>query len=253
MLKLNGMGLTTSIICILNSKAALLRPLLRLQIFFFMMNKWNGWIWKTFVNGGHVNITWKLASDYNVKAFHSFTSFKDVNRFLLLASLLVLVLPFWFFINPQYWRMDLYSDDVYIETEPRDSLFIWHLVCDLPLPIFRRLKIRYEASVQGSIVRQSLCVCDMVYIWGLLRLFFHHSTIYIEMNVPDEISDACMPSSSLTFMAFQIKSGFFLWVGAYCLNICKNLFYTFFGNLHKVLLSICGRPTLHLQHLNFWG
>ena len=53
------------------------------------------------------------------------------------------------------------------------------------------------------------------------------------MNVLDDNSDACMPFSSSAFMAFLIKSCFFLGVNASCLKVCKKFFYTF-GDAYKV-------------------
>ena len=55
--------------------------------------------------------------------------------------------------------------------------------------------------------------------------FFITAQHYIDMNVLDDNSDACMPFSSSAFMAFLIKSCFFIGVNASCLKVCKKFFY----------------------------
>lgn len=75
------------------------------------------------------------------------------------------------------------------------------------------------------------------------------------MNVLDDNSDACMPFSSSAFMAFLIKSCFFIGVGASCLKVCKKFFYTF-GDAYKVS-AVFGRPTQYSQQIfqnwaSFW-
>jgi len=67
------------------------------------------------------------------------------------------------------------------------------------------------------------------------------------MNVLDDNSDACMPFSSSAFMAFLIKSCFFIGVGASCLKVCKKFFYTF-GDAYKVS-AVFGRPTQYSQQI----
>ena len=64
-----------------------------------------------------------------------------------------------------------------------------------------------------------------------------------------------MPFSSSAFMAFLIKSCFFIGVGASCLKVCEKFFYTF-GDVYKVS-AVSGRPNQYLQQIfqnwaSFW-
>ena len=71
------------------------------------------------------------------------------------------------------------------------------------------------------------------------------------MNVLDDNSDACVPFSSSAFMAFLIKSCFFIGVGASCLKkVCKQILYTFLAMRTKFQLSV-DDPLLNIYSKSF--
>ena len=181
MLKLNGIGGRQASSCTSTySTAALLQPLLQLQIIFFSwrMNGMGGSGKHSYMEG-----TWTSPKIYLTitQKLSIVSPAVSINRILLFASLLILLLPFWFerirYQPTIYWRMELYSD-----------MSIWKQNIVI-LCWFGIWYVIYLSSTLGALkyaTRQAFkdrllgdhCVLARWFTFGVdWDFFFHHSTI----------------------------------------------------------------------------